>query len=197
MYLSNTRLLSLLLGLAALTLCLLWLLSKQASLQNPMALNATETTQLVAGQPDTHTPSSNDSLAAQVPAPALTPAQEAAAKSATDPAQTNQVNTVTPPASEAKVEQSQTLAKATPVAAMPEIPELSEKELKALSAKDRKRYDKMLANLRSIREQSTQLSSERQKLEQQMAELEQRNQELAKQLEQVRATNETAAKVTP
>jgi DNA repair exonuclease SbcCD ATPase subunit len=195
-YLSNTRLFSLLLALAALTLCLLWLLSKQASLQTPTALNATEINQVAAKEPDANLPATSvdnpptlepataAAKAAEQATPAtqtaMTPAQAAALKAETDKA----ASTAHPalPMAEA----GKPLAKATEVVTIPENLQLSDKELKALSKKDRERYETMMKNLQSLHDQSTQLSTERQQLEQQMAELERRNQELTKQLEEVR-----------
>lgn len=195
MYLSNTRLFSLLLALAALTLCLLWLLSKQASLQTPTALNATEINQVAAKEPDANPPATSvDNPPTLEPATAaakaaeqatsatqaMTPAQAAALKAETDKA------APTTNSEPAMAEAGKPLAKATEVVTIPENLQLSDKELKALSKKDRERYETMMKNLKSLHDQSTQLSTERQQLEQQMAELERRNQELTKQLEEVR-----------
>lgn len=175
MYLSNTRLISLLLALAALTLGLLWLLSKQVNLTAPTALNAQESTQLAARQPDIHVPDQ-----AVTAIPDLEPAKKLDASAVVQAAAA---------ASQAKAGEQSAASKVEtkPV----ENLVLSEKELKALSAKDRQRYEKMLENLRSLRDQSTQLTTERQRLELQMNQLEQRNLELTKQLEQTRQTAET------
>lgn len=171
MYLSNTRLISMLFVLAGLTFGLLWLLNKQAHLPSPTALNAEEPVQLVARQPAV------DNNAATA-IPELEPAKETIALTNSNTA-----------GAAAKLQAEPPLE----VAAIPEHLVLSEKELKALSSKDRKHYEQMMGSLRSLHDQSTQLTSERQRLEQQMAELEKRNQELAKQLEQVRQTTETTA----
>ena len=169
MYLSNSRLLSLLLALAVLTLCLLWLLTKQStpSLASSV-LNTAEAQQLAAKQPGEDKTANAENN---------TPTPEPAAQAA---------NAEKP--KDATVE-----AKPAEVLAIPEGLVLSEKELKALSSKERKRYEDMLANLRSLHEQSAKLSSERQQLEQQKQELEQRNQELAQKLEDARQKTEAVA----
>lgn len=188
MYFSNTRLISLLLALAVLTLSLLWLLSKQTSLSVPTALNAEESLQVAAKEPGT------GSVENKVTAiPSLEPAKEAAAPVPQPNHLTSAASKPEPVVAESKKPEPVNSTKTTEVAAIPENLVLSEKELKALSTKDRKRYEKMLDSLHSLREQSTQLSSERQRLEQQMVELERRNQELTKQLEEVRQTTDTVA----
>lgn len=189
MYLSNTRLISMLFVLAVLTLSLLWLLSKQASLPSPKVLTAEEPLQLAARQPEAEVAKDN----AVTGIPDLEPAKETTAPTASiSPTPSTVTSTPTAPAEPSKAEKTKP-ARTTEVATVPESLVLSEKELKALSNKDRKRYEQMLENLRSIRDQSTQLTSEHQRLEQQRLELEQRNQELTKQLEQVRQTTETTA----
>lgn len=180
MYLSNSRLLSLLLALAVLTLCLLWLLTKQstASLAST-ELNAAESQQLAAKQPgvDQVVNSVGDN-----PAP----------ESMKEPAAVNNVEAANAPANSAMPAEAKA-AKPTEVPAIPDSLILSDKELKALSPKERKRYEEMIANLRALHDQSAQLSSERQKLEQQRQELEQRNQALAQQLEEARQKTEAVA----
>lgn len=198
MYLSNTRLISLLFALVVLTLGLLWLFSKQMNLTGSTALKA-ETIelplQLAARQAEADTPDK-----AVTAIPELDPVQEPAAARAFQ-AEANPAVTKPTPAFDKTIEQGQpesaegakasSPAKPLEVAAVPKNLILSEKELKALSAKDRKRYEKMLENLNSLHDQSTQLTNERQRLEQKMHELEQRNVELTRQLEQVRQTTET------
>jgi len=180
-YLSNSRLISLFLALLVLTLSLLWLLGNRINLPASTALNAGESLQAVAKAPEATVAENTVSAI-----PSLEPAKE-------EPIPVPQVASL----AAAQVTQAETekgiTVKTTEVAAIPENLVLSEKELKALSTKERKQYEKMMENLRSLREQSTQLSSERQRLEQQMTELEQRNQELTKQLEAVRQTTDTAA----
>ncbi|WP_298607517.1 hypothetical protein [uncultured Thiothrix sp.] len=183
MYLSNSRLISLFLALLVLTLSLLWLLGNKTHLASSNALNAGETVQLAARQPDTTVVENGVS-----PIPTLEPAKEATPSAV----QAESLATAKPTETPKSEPVSVAPAKTTEVAAIPDNLVLSEKELKALSTKERKRYEKMIENLRSLRDQSTQLTSERQRLEQQMVELEQRNQELTKQLEAVRQTTETA-----
>lgn len=186
MYFSNTRLISLLLALAVLTLSLLWLLSKQTSLSVPTALNAEESLQVAAKELGT------GSVENKVTAiPSLEPAKEVPTPQPNH--LTSSASKPEPVVAESKKPEPVNSTKTTEVAAIPENLVLSEKELKALSTKDRKRYEKMLDSLHSLRDQSTQLSSERQRLEKQMAELERRNQELTKQLEEVRQTTDTVA----
>ena len=186
MYFSNTRLISLLLALAVLTLSLLWLLSKQTSLSVPTALNAEESLQVAAKELGT------GSVENKVTAiPSLEPAKEVPTPQPNH--LTSSASKPEPVVAESKRPEPVNSTKTTEVAAIPENLVLSEKELKALSTKDRKRYEKMLDSLHSLRDQSTQLSSERQRLEQQMVELERRNQELTKQLEEVRQTTDTVA----
>ncbi|HPY42275.1 MAG TPA: hypothetical protein PLM98_17240 [Thiolinea sp.] len=187
MYLSNTRLISLLLALAALSLCLLWLLTKQTHFSlssNP--LNSIESTQLAAKE---QKPEANNATSDATGSSQAAPEQASATPTNSTPVATTQPQSE--PASNA--------AKPAEVAAIPDNLILSEKELKALSTKERKRYQTMLDSLRSMHDQSAQLKTERQRLEQQMNELEQRNQELAKQLEQARQMPETTAenKVKP
>lgn len=181
MYLSNSRLLSLLLALAVLTLCLLWLLTKQstASLAST-ELNAAESQQLAAKQPgaDQAVNPAND-----IPAP----------ESMKEPAAVNNNAETATSVSAAMPAEPKAAAKPTEVPAIPDSLMLSDKELKALSPKERKRYEEMIANLRALHDQSAQLSSERQKLEQQRQELEQRNQALAQQLEEARQKTEAVA----
>ena len=180
MYLSNSRLLSLLLALAVLTLCLLWLLTKQStSSLASTELNAAESQQLAAKQPgaDQVANPANDN-------PAPEPIKE--------PAAVNNVEAATPVSATMPAE-TKAAAKPTEVPAIPDSLMLSDKELKALSPKERKRYEEMIANLRALHDQSAQLSSERQKLEQQRQELEQRNQALAQQLEEARQKTEAVA----
>lgn len=180
MYLSNSRLLSLLLALAVLTLCLLWLLTKQStSSLASTELNAAESQQLVAKQPGTdHAVSpANDN-------PAPESMKESAAVNNTE---------ASTPVSAGMPAEAKAAAKPTEVPAIPDSLILSDKELKALSPKERKRYEEMIANLRALHDQSAQLSSERQKLEQQRQELEQRNQALAQQLEEARQKTEAVA----
>lgn len=204
MYLSNTRLISLLFALVVLTLGLLWLFSKQMNLTGPTALKA-ETIelplQLAARQAEVDTPDK-----AVTAIPELDPVQELAAARAlqvetnpavADPAQAFDKSIAQGQAEFAEGAKSSSPAKPLEVAAVPKNLILSEKELKALSAKDRKRYEKMLENLTSLHDQSTQLTNERQRLEQKMHELEQRNLELTRQLEQVRQTTETAVENKP
>lgn len=192
MYLSNTRLISLLFALAGLTLGLLWLLSKQVApaALAPTALNAEVLPQLAAGQTEANAP---DKTVEAIPSlePAPEPAETMTTPAAAAVLQASQAKKLEQP------ELAKPAAKPTEMAAVPENLVLSEKELKALSAKDRKRYEKMLESLSSVRDQSTQLTTERQRLEQQMQELEQRNLELTRQLEQVRQTTETTAANQP
>lgn len=192
MYLSNTRLISLLFALAGLTLGLLWLLSKQVApaALAPTALNAEVLPQLAAGQTEANAP---DKTVEAIPSlePAPEPAETMTTPAAAAVLQASQAKELEQP------ELAKPAAKPTEMAAVPENLVLSEKELKALSAKDRKRYEKMLESLSSVRDQSTQLTTERQRLEQQMQELEQRNLELTRQLEQVRQTTETTAANQP
>lgn len=206
MYLSNTRLIALLFALAALTLGLLWLLSNQVNLTGATALKADTTEeplQLAAKDAEANTPD-----LAVTAIPELDPVQEPAAARAIQTEATSTLAAATqaiePPELAASAKSTPTTVststvKPVEVAAVPEHLMLSEKELKALSAKDRKRYEKMLKNLSSVRDQSSQLSTERQRLEQQMQALEQRNLELTRQLEQVRQTSEMTAenKVKP
>ncbi len=205
MYLSNTRLISLLFALVVLTLGLLWLFSKQMNLTGPTALKA-ETIelplQLAARQAEADTPDK-----AVTAIPELDPVQELAAArtlqvetnnpAVADPAQAFDKPIAQGQPESAEGAKSSSPAKPLEVAAVPKNLILSEKELKALSAKDRKRYEKMLENLTSLHDQSTQLTNERQRLEQKMHELEQRNLELTRQLEQVRQTTETAVDNKP
>lgn len=196
MYLSNIRLISLLFALVVLTLGLLWLFSKQMNLTGSTALKA-ETSelplQLAARQAEADTPDK-----AVTAIPELDPVQELAAARAlqveTDPAVADPAQAFDKPRAQGQPEGAKSSSPAKPleVAAVPKNLILSEKELKALSAKDRKRYEKMLENLNSLHDQSTQLTNERERLEQKMHELEQRNLELTRQLEQVRQTTETA-----
>lgn len=198
MYLSNTRLIGLLFALAALTLGLLWLLSNQVNLTGATALKADTTEeplQLAAKDAEANTPDP-----AVTAIPELDPVQEPAAARAIQTEATSTLvatQAIEPPELAASAKSTSTVATSTvkpvEVAALPEHLMLSEKELKALSAKDRKRYEKMLKNLSSVRDQSSQLSTERQRLEQQMQALEQRNLELTRQLEQVRQTSEMTA----
>lgn len=192
MYLSNTRLISLLFALAGLTLGLLWLLSKQVApaALAPTALNAEVLPQLAAGQTEANAP---DKTVEAIPSlePAPEPAETMTTPAAAAVLQASQAKELEQP------ELAKPAAKPTEMAAVSENLVLSEKELKALSAKDRKRYEKMLESLSSVRDQSTQLTTERQRLEQQMQELEQRNLELTRQLEQVRQTTETTAANQP
>lgn len=183
MYLSNSRLISLFLALLVLTLSLLWLLGNRINLPTSTALNAGEALQTAAKVPAEQGVESTVSAI-----PDLEPAKE---EPTTAPIP--QLEGLAA-AQLAQAEAEKSIAvKTTEVAAIPDNLVLSDKELKALSVKERKQYEKMMENLRSLREQSTQLSSERQRLEQQMTELEQRNQELTKQLEAVRQTTDTAA----
>ncbi|MFZ1343872.1 hypothetical protein [Thiothrix eikelboomii] len=198
MYLSNTRLIGLLFALAALTLGLLWLLSNQVNLTGATALKADTTEeplQLAAKDAEANTPDP-----AVTAIPELDPVQKPAAARAIQTEATSTLvatQAIEPPELAASAKSTSTVATSTvkpvEVAALPEHLMLSEKELKALSAKDRKRYEKMLKNLSSVRDQSSQLSTERQRLEQQMQALEQRNLELTRQLEQVRQTSEMTA----
>ncbi len=174
MYLSNSRLISLFMALLILTLSLLWLLSNKANLSTSSALNANEPVQLAARQPETTAVENRVS-----PIPSLEPAKEVIASEASVGTQPAPLSAASP--------------KTTQVAVIPDNLVLSEKELKALSTKERKRYEKMMENLHSLREQSTQLTSERQRLEQQMTELERRNQELSKQLEAIRQAKASSA----
>ncbi|SKA89272.1 hypothetical protein SAMN02745130_03023 [Thiothrix eikelboomii] len=204
MYLSNTRLIGLLFALAALTLGLLWLLSNQVNLTGATALKADTTEeplQLAANDAEANTPDP-----AVTAIPELDPVQEPAAARAIQTEATSTLaatQAIEPSELAASAKSTPTVSTSTvkpvEVAAVPEHLMLSEKELKALSAKDRKRYEKMLKNLSSVRDQSSQLSTERQRLEQQMQALEQRNLELTRQLEQVRQTSEMTAenKVKP
>lgn len=205
MYLSNTRLIGLLFALAALTLGLLWLLSNQVNLTGATALKADTTEeplQLAAKDAEANTPDP-----AVTAIPELDPVQKPAAARAIQTEATSTLvatQAIEPPELAASAKSTPTTVststvKPVEVAAVPEHLMLSEKELKALSAKDRKRYEKMLKNLSSVRDQSSQLSTERQRLEQQMQALEQRNLELTRQLEQVRQTSEMTAenKVKP
>ncbi len=178
MYLSNSRLLSLLLALAVLTLCLLWLLTKQSTSSLASSeLNTAEVQQLAAKQPD-EDKTANTTNNASPPEPV---------EATSEPTPAAQAANAEKP-KDAKVE-----AKSAEVPAIPEGLVLSEKELKALSSKERKRYEDMLTNLRSLHEQSAKLSSERQQLEQQKQELERRNQELAQKLEDARQKTEAVA----
>ncbi|MFI0398260.1 MAG: hypothetical protein ACH34X_04240 [Thiolinea sp.] len=173
MYLSNSRLLSLLLALAVLTLCLLWLLTKQSTSSLASSeLNTAAAQQLAAKQPD-----EDETANAENNTPTSEPVQEPAAQAA----------------NAEKPQYTKVEAKSAEVPAIPEGLVLSEKELKALSSKERKRYEDMLTNLRSLHEQSAKLSSERQQLEQQKQELERRNQELAQKLEDARQKTEAVA----
>ncbi|TXH71884.1 MAG: hypothetical protein E6Q83_00360 [Thiothrix sp.] len=182
MYLSNSRLISLFLALLVLTLSLLWLLGNRINLPTSTALNAGEALQTAAKVPAEQGVESTISAI-----PDLEPAKE-------EPTAPIPQLEGLAAAQLAQAEAEKSIAvKTTEVAAIPDNLVLSDKELKALSVKERKQYEKMMENLRSLREQSTQLSSERQRLEQQMTELEQRNQELTKQLEAVRQTTDTAA----
>lgn len=183
MYLSNSRLISLFLALLVLSLSLLWLLGNKANLSSSSTLNAGEPVHLAARQPEVTVDN------AVSPIPTLEPAKETtlsvpqsealAAAKLSEVSKPEPVNAVS--------------TKTIEVAAIPDHLVLSEKELKALSTKERKQYEQMIENLHSLREQSTQLTSERQRLEQQMLELEQRNQELTKQLEAVRQTTDIVA----
>lgn len=199
MYLSNTRLISLLFALAALTFGLLWLLNKQVNLTGATTLQADTTEpslQLAAKDAEAKTPDQ-----AVTAIPELDPIQEPAAARAIQTeansalAASNQA--IDPPELAAGAKSTPTASASTTKsiqgAALPEHLVLSEQELKALSAKDRKRYEKMLKNLSTVRDQSSQLTTERQRLEQQMQALEQRNLELTRQLEQVRQTTEMTA----
>ncbi|TXH67737.1 MAG: hypothetical protein E6Q85_09185 [Thiothrix sp.] len=183
MYLSNSRLISLFLALLVLILSLLWLLGNKANLSSSSALNASELVQLAARQPETTVENVVSPIPTLEPAKDTTPSvpqpEALAAAKLPEAAKPEPVNAVS--------------AKTTEVAAIPDNLVLSEKELKALSTKERQQYEDMMENLRSLREQSTQLTSERQRLEQQMLELEQRNQELTKQLEAVRQTTDIVA----
>ena len=196
MYLTTTRLVSLLVSLVVLTFALLWLLSKQAISQTAIAAQ-NSVVQVVAAEP---TISTNTNPAAATESKTVNIDKQSTTGANTPTAtQANAVKTFTPAQAAAaqKAEEVKTAnaTQSAPATAIPANFTLSEKELKALSSKERQRYEEMLKNLRTIREQSAQLDAEQVKLQQQVKEMEQRNQELTEQLEQKTAATATGQNV--